>query len=285
MRYTVAFVVALLILPAILWADVSSVDVSAGKADADGIIIHEVRSTYQSGTTTIRVLLPDHLEKTKQYPVVYVLPVEAADGNRFGNGMLEVKKNDLANRYQAIFVEPLFFDLPWYADHPTNPKIRQESYLLKVVVPFIEKTYPARHDAAGRRLVGFSKSGWGAFSLLLRHPDLFSRAAAWDAPMMLDAPGKYGSGPIFGTKENFENYRITTLLKKHPPEFQSGKRLILLGYGNFRQEHQRIEELMQSLKIDHKYRDGPQRKHEWGSGWLPEAVQMLFDDVEPQPKT
>ena len=44
---------------------------------------------------------------------------------------------------------PTFSDLPWYADHPTNPLIRQETYFLKVVLPFIEKTYPARSDAGG----------------------------------------------------------------------------------------------------------------------------------------
>jgi len=30
---------------------------------------------------------------------------------------------------------------PWYADHPTKSDVRQESYFLKAVVPFVEKTY------------------------------------------------------------------------------------------------------------------------------------------------
>ena len=89
---------------------------------------------------------------------------------------------------------PTFSHLPWYADHPTDPDIRQESYLLEVVIPFIEANYPARADRRGRLLLGFSKSGWGAYSLLLRHPDVFGKAAAWDAPLMMSEPGKYGSG-------------------------------------------------------------------------------------------
>ena len=40
--------------------------------------------------------------------------------------------------------------------------------------------------------------------MLLRHPDVFGKAAAWDAPLMLDRPGRYGSGDVFGTPENFE---------------------------------------------------------------------------------
>ena len=43
-----------------------------------------------------------------------------------------------------MFVAPTFSHLPWYADHPTKPEIRQETYFLKVVVPFIDKTYPVR---------------------------------------------------------------------------------------------------------------------------------------------
>src|SRR5258708_1254156 len=101
-----------------------AVVISAAKPDADGVPIHEVTCPFEAGTTRIRVLLPDKLDAGKTFPVVYVLPVEAGDDNRFGNGLLEVKKKDLANKYAAVFVAPTFSHLPWYADHPTNPEIR-----------------------------------------------------------------------------------------------------------------------------------------------------------------
>jgi enterochelin esterase-like enzyme len=143
------------------------------------------------------------------------------------------------------------------------------------VLPFVEKNYPVLARPEGRQLLGFSKSGWGAFSLLLRHPDVFGRAAAWDAPLMMDAPGKYGSGEIFGTKENFERYRVAKLLEDRAGKLGDGKRLAVLGYGSFRGEHQGVHELMERLKIAHKYRDGPPRKHDWHSGWVAEAVEFL----------
>ena len=150
-------------------------------------------------------------------PVVYVLPVEAGNAHHYGDGLLEIQKRDLHRRFSAIFVAPTFAQLPWYADHPSDPEIRQESYFLKVVVPFIEQRYPARADRDGRLLVGFSKSGWGAYSLLLRHPDHFGKAAAWDAPLMEPRPARFGMGPIFGTQENFEQYQITTLARSPGP--------------------------------------------------------------------
>jgi hypothetical protein len=159
--------------------------------------------------------------------VIYVLPVEAGTESRYGDGLKEVQKLDLHNKLNAVFVAPTFSHLPWYADHPTKPEVRQESYFLKVVVPFIDKTYPVRAEADGRLLLGFSKSGWGAWSLLLRRPDLFGKAAAWDAPLMMDKPGKYGSGDIFGTEANFKGYRVGKLLEVKTDQLQKGKRLIL----------------------------------------------------------
>ncbi len=255
--------------------DDKDVSVSDAKRD-DGFLVHEVKSPYQVGMTKIRVLLPDTLEKGKKYPVVYVLPVEAGTENRYGDGLKEVKKLDLHNIHKAIFVAPTFSHLPWYADHPTKADIRQESYFLKVVVPFVEKTYPAKAEVGGRLLLGFSKSGWGAYTLLLRNPDTFGKAAAWDAPLMMDKPGQYGSGDIFATADNFAGYRVTKLLEDNAAKLQKEPRLILTGYGNFRDHHKRAHELMDKLKIAHEYRDGPALKHDWHSGWVKEAAELLL---------
>ena len=55
-------------------------------------------------------------------------------------------------------------------------------------------------------------------------------------------------------------------------------RLILLGYGNFRDQHEQAHSLMVDLKVPHIYRDGPKRQHIWESGWLTEAVELLLSD-------
>jgi hypothetical protein len=261
-------------------ADDRPARISDARRDANGILTHTVESPYQAGPTALRVLLPDRLEPGVRYPVVYVLPVEARDGQRYGNGLLEVKRHDLQNRFHAIFAAPSFTDLPWYANHPTNPEIRQESEFLKTVVPFVETHYPAQANRAGRLLLGFSKSGWGAFSLLLRHPDRFGKAAAWDAPLVQGRPDRYGMGPIFGTQANFEDYQITRLLERRAGELSNDRtpRLIVLGFGNFRDQHDQAHALLLDLKIPHVFRDGPNRAHLWESGWVPEAVELLLSE-------
>jgi len=251
--------------------------VSAGRQDTNGWLVHTVKSEFQAGETEIRVLVPELSESAQPYATLYVLPVEAGDGRRWGDAQQEILRHDIHNRHRLVCVYPTFSHLPWYADHPQQATIRQESYFLRVVVPFVERTYPVRHDSSGRLLVGFSKSGWGAFSLLLRHPDRFAKAAAWDAPLAMSQPNRYGMQEIFATQENFEGYRITSLLKQRAGELRTGSRLIHLGYGNFREQHLAVESLLNELQISHVFRDGPQRPHAWDSGWLPEAVQRLVE--------
>jgi len=243
--------------------------------EVDGTHLHKLTSPYQSGETEVRVLLPEGLKPDEKLPVLYLLPVEAERKTRWGDSLREVLRHDLHNKHRLICAFPTFSALPWYADHPTDAGIRQESYFIKDVLPLVERTYPVLGGRRGRLLVGFSKSGWGAYSLLLRHPKLFAAAAAWDAPLMTDEPVKYGMGPIFATQENFENYRITSLLRNQSTLLQKEQRLILTGHGNFKPQHDAAHALMESLKIKHVYREGPHREHSWNSGWLPEAVELL----------
>jgi enterochelin esterase-like enzyme len=205
-----------------------------------------------------------------------VLPVESQRGTRYGVGLVEVRKHDLHNARSSIFVAPTFSHLPWYADHPSDPAIRQETYLLKVVLPFVENNYPASAFSRDRLLLGFSKSGWGAWSLLLRHPDIFGRAAAWDAPLMMQHVDRYGAPAVFATQEHFDDYRLSDVLTKKSGRLAEGERLILTGYGGFRKHHRQMHDLLIALEIPHTFRDGPERKHDWHSGWIPEAVDLLF---------
>jgi hypothetical protein len=251
--------------------------IGAARKDDHGFRCHSVESEFQKGPTEIKVLLPDRVEKDRRYPVVYILPVEAGSESRFGNGLLEVKKLDLHNKQRLIFVLPTFAHLPWYADHPSDPTIRQETYFLKVVLPFVEKEYPATAEAKGRLLLGFSKSGWGAFSLLLRNPDTFARAAAWDAPLNMEKP-LFGMAAITGTPENFEKYRVPRLLEQQAEQVRKETRLGLLGYANFQTHHEASHELMVRLKIPHEYRDEKKPKHTWDAGWIEAGVQFLVTE-------
>lgn len=251
----------------------------------DGIDTYRIESPHQAAPTKIFVLKPDSSNREKRHRMLFVMPVEAGEGTRWGNGLKELQKHDLHNKYKLICVAPTFSDLPWYADHPENSRLQQEAYVLETVLPVLRWQVPeSRHDRDGRLLLGFSKSGWGAWSLLLRHSDTFGRAAAWDAPLMMKPPGKYGSKPIFGTEENFARYQLSSLVT-HAAQLEfHADRLIHAGYGNFRSEHVEMNTLLESLKLQVVFLDGPKREHHWNSGWLPEVVKLLAETVSSNDK-
>ena len=257
-------------------------EISPAERHADGFFAHEVRSPYQAGVTELRMLLPDDLDAAKPRRVMFVLPVEAGREQNYGDGMAEVRRHNLHNIHRLICVQPTFSHLPWYGDHPTEPTIRQESYLLEAVLPFVRREYAIADGAENCLLLGFSKSGWGAVSLLVRRPDLFGRVAAWDAPLMETAPTKYGMQTVYPSPESFNGYRLDTALARNADKLAGPARIGLFAYGNFRAQHAAAHEHLTKLGIAHEHRDGPRREHTWSSGWVPEAVEFLART--PQPK-
>lgn len=254
-----------------------------GEKSSEGWVTHAVVCEHQARPTEIRVLLPDGFDRAKKHSVLYVLPVEAAREARYGDGLAEVKRCDLHNKHGLICVAPTFAHLPWYADHPTDKSIRQESYLVKVVVPFIDRTYSpgkTNDEQPSRWLLGFSKSGWGAWSLIARHPDLFDRAAAWDAPLNMPRFDLYGAAQVFGTQKHFESYRVLPAIQKCQALRGSLPRLVLTGYDNFRSDHETAHRQLTEWNVPHIYRDGPKLKHAWNSGWVEEAVESLVTLTE-----
>ena len=246
---------------------------------------HPLASPYQQRETVLRVLLPDNFNPKEVYQVLYVLPVHEQGVHRHGNGLLEIRKHDFHNRHQLICVAPGFTSQPWYADHDLAPHQKDESHLLKTVIPFIDRHYPTRKDAKGRLILGFSKSGWGALALLLRNPDSFYRAAGWDIGIRVD------TGPIeederaeriarnWGTLKNFNANRLSVLIKTRAENLGKETRLFY-----FSTEGKRalggieIHRLLVQQGIPHRYVMEPYRKHTWGSGWIPEAVAFLVAD-------
>ena len=253
--------------------------------DSNGFHVFELPSPYQGDIiTTLRVLVPDALDATKSYRVLYVLPVIEHDNRRHGDGLLEVKKYGYHNEHDLICVAPEYATKPWFSDHDQNPDKQDESHLLKTVIPFVENHYPADASTEGRLLIGFSKSGWGAMSLLFRNPDLFHKAAGWDIGIRVDA------GPIeesdraeriareWGSVENFEAYRLSSLVESRGKALGDSCRLFYFSTeGKREQGGVEIHRLLVENGIPHRYVFEPFREHRWNSGWIPEAMEFLVE--------
>ena len=268
-----------------LMLDASAETVGPAFDAADGVWRFTVRSQYQRGPNAIEVLLPDCFDASRTYPVLYVLPVETGLGGHYGNGLQEVRKAGLHNKHGLIAVAPAFDTEPWFGDNPADPTIRHESYVIRVVVPLVEGRYPTLGTAEGRLLVGFSKSGWGAFTLILRNPDFFGYAAAWDAPLMLEERW-WRMVEQFGGDGNFQKYRPADLFEWQARHFRGKTRLVLLGECGFggepggkyagRSHTVEAHQKMEAMGIRHIYRNDVRVEHRWDSGWVPVAVDAMM---------
>lgn len=241
--------------------------------DADGVLRVHIKSDYQPEPSLIRILATEAGKAAQPLRILFVLPVEPKEEHRFGDGFEELRKLNVPVTHGVIVVAPTFNQIPWYADHPTDPLRRHESHFIRAIVPLIDELFPG--EKRQRLLLGFSKSGYGAYAMLLRHPDLFYAASAWDSPLTKTAPNEFQMGEIFGTQEQFAKYQLTTLLPEHAKLLQARKRLYLAGHDNFLKHTQDAHALLESLQIPHDYREGPKRKHVWGSGWMIESVDEL----------
>ncbi len=249
-----------------------------------GIHTFTVQSPYLGKPSTVRVLLPDKVEPDKTYRTLYVLPVEGGTDGPHGDGLTEVRKADAHNQYAIICVTMSFDSVPWYGAHATDPTKRHEQFIKQVVVPLVESRFPAGGKADDRLLLGFSKSGWGAVSMLLRDPDFWGAACTWDAPLMMDDKAlKWGSAKHFGTPEQAAPYVPATLVKQQADKLAQGPaRLTILGQDIFGKHTREFHELLDAHKVPHRYRNDLKFKHHWHSGWVSEALPVFLGEGHPE---
>lgn len=248
-----------------------------------GVQTHTVETAYQRGRREIRILVPDAVPAAADRRVLYVLPVEKGFARRFGYGLGVLEKMDAHNRYGIIIVQPGFAVEPWFGDHATDPQVRQASYLREFVVPFVEKRFGVRPAPEHRLLLGFSKSGWGAFSLILRYPDFFGYAAAWDAPLMFRR-FHYGMKRVYGTRAQLDRFRPDLLARRQKRFFRKRCRLVLAGEKDWGRSipapgggshTAAFHALLDRAGIRHRYDDTLRVPHRWDRAWMAPVLKAL----------
>ncbi len=244
------------------------------------VVSFEVESEYQNGKREIRVLPPDDYSPAKKYRVLYVLPVEPGFESRYGYGLGLLEKMDVHNRRDLILVQPGFEKTPWYGDHDTDPKTRQESHLLRFVVPYVEERYSVLNGPEGRLLFGFSKSGWGAFSLILRRPDFWGYAAGWDMPANLPAT-RFGLGKLFGSAEQLAKHRPDLLARAaSAAPLKKRKRLVLTGSKGWGAHVRSFHQALVAAKLPHHFDDTLAHPHRWDERWVGPTLDALLKLTE-----
>jgi hypothetical protein len=252
------------------------------------VATYRAETPYQRGIQSIQVLLPSDYTAARAYRVLYVLPVEARQPLLFGDGLAVMQSIKAHDTYDLIVVQMSFQDEPWFGDHATDLQLRQASYLKEYVVPFVEQSYSVTPVASSRLLIGFSKSGWGAFSLVMKNPDFYGYAAAWDSPLMFDT-FNYGMQSIFGTQAQLDSFRPDLLAMRNAGSFKGQPRMVLAGenlWGNLippptgTSHTVQYHLLLDSLGLSYVYDDNTPAPHNWNETWARPTLERLMSIVK-----
>ena len=151
--------------------------------DSNGALLYDVTWNVQGNHPfAVRVLIPQHPSSDYAHSFLYALPVEnGVTGQSLGDGLNQLESLDVADKYNATIIEPIFPMLSWYADNPLDATINYETFVADIFPQWVDSHFSTTGNEKNL-LIGFSKSGYGAVDLLLKHPTTFDAAAAFDFP-------------------------------------------------------------------------------------------------------
>ncbi|GAB3024717.1 alpha/beta hydrolase family protein [Niabella terrae] len=222
------------------------------------------------------IITPDNYDKSKQYPVVYLLHGYSGNYANWSKSAAVVQAPDL---YELIIVCPDGGFGSWYWDSPVDPAFKYETYVSKELVDWVDARYATIKNARGRAITGLSMGGHGGLYLGIKHPDIFGACGSmsggvdirpfpnnWDMSKRL---GKYAEYP-----ERWEKNTVINLV--HLIEPNTLKIIIDCGTSDFfYQVNQELHEKLLLRNIPHDYITRP-GGHTWSYWQNAVKYQLLF---------
>lgn len=248
------------------------------------------------------VYLPAGYESspTRHYPTVYLLhgmpfdPVDSeTDWIQQGSADRLVGEAIASGRLPPMILVMPDAGTTWYSNS-VDGKVRYEDMLIEEFIPFIDRTFRTRPQRLFRSAVGLSMGGYGAMMLAMRHPTLFSGAAALSPGIRTeqeiiatdDASWQRYFGPIYGANLQGEA-RLNDVWRAHSPlalaktlpveQLNRQRWWIDMGDDDFlSQGGDAMHTVLKQRGINHEYRvrDGGHTWLYWRTG-LVDAIEFV----------
>lgn len=226
------------------------------------------------------VITPDDYKKSnKKFPVVYLLHGYSGNYGSWAKDFKAVGKQVDQYGFIVIGVDGNFSS--WYFDSPIDPTFKYETYVIKELVPFVDKNYKTIASREGRAISGLSMGGHGALYLSFRHQDVFGAAGSMSGgvdirPFPENWDIKKRLGTLSEFPENWEKNTVTNMLEL--VKDNKLKLIIDCGVDDFFMDVNReLHNKMLALKINHDYIERPGKHNiEYWENSL--KFQLLFFD-------
>lgn len=155
-----------------------------------------IESKVLGRTMKYSVYLPKGYDKSKEYPVLYML--HGADGSNndwLNGGKINVNASNAASEGTApemIVICPDCGGNNFYCDNYGGNDIKYMTYFFTEFLPTVENLYAVKKDRASRAIGGLSMGGFGSLYYGLLHPEMFSYVYACSPATYIDgAPNLY----------------------------------------------------------------------------------------------
>jgi putative tributyrin esterase len=131
----------------------------------------QFQSSFVGRMLPYNVILPlDYrVSHTTRYPVLYLLH---GLGGHHTDWLTRTNVADYAAQYRMIVVTPEGND-SWYVDSGGVPSDKYETYILKELIPDVDKRFRTIQSRYGRAVAGLSMGGYGAIKYGLKYPATF----------------------------------------------------------------------------------------------------------------
>jgi S-formylglutathione hydrolase FrmB len=140
------------------------------------VVLDSIYSYSVGGYKKFNVILPkDYHQTDRRYRVIFLLHGYSGDHNDWINrtNLVEYLSN-----YSFVVVTPEA-DNSWYTNSPFVKNRNYEDYIIKELIPYVERRYRVLASKHGRAIAGLSMGGYGAIKFAFKYPNLFYYAGSF----------------------------------------------------------------------------------------------------------
>jgi pimeloyl-ACP methyl ester carboxylesterase len=130
-------------------------------------------------------------------------------------------------------------------------------------------------------LVGFSKSGLGAWNIARTIPDRISATIIFDAPVARRQMHPAGAAAFYPDDAAWQADLPLCTIHEFGAAMPTAHRLVLISGEEFHQEMSVLSQSLRDAGLDHAFLAQPDMRHHWNSGWIEKALKELLEPSVP----
>lgn len=121
-------------------------------------------------------------------------------------------------------------------------------------------------------LIGFSKSGLGAWNIARAIPGRIAATIIFDAPVARDELPPWGTAPFYDGDCAWQADLPLRTIAEFQAAMPATHRLVLVSGASFHAEMARFAEALAASGLPHTFLPRPHLSHDWQSGWIEEGL-------------